>query len=159
MRKDEAKAGITLDPDRRAFATEREIYQQILTIAGIDTELISNESQYSAATLLTTFVPWILCQTNYFILKGVFPRLATPEQLEHDPIRTFGSLHRRLGLSHSRVGTTKDGQYTVNIGRLEKMRELLLKRGKIPKSRTHNANNNIYTSSVRSTNVAHLQQE
>jgi hypothetical protein len=139
MRKDEAKAGITLDPDRRAFATEREIYQQILTIAGVDTELISNNSQYSAETLLTVFVPWIL--SNYLVLKGIFPRLATPEQIENDPIRVFGSLLRRLGLSHSRVGTTKDGQYMVNVGRLEKMKELLLKRGKIPKSRTHNANN------------------
>jgi hypothetical protein len=149
LRTDEAKAGITLDPDRRAFATERQAYRQILAFGGINTELISDESHYSAQTLLTTFVPWIVSQ--YLVLKGIFPRLASPQAIERDPVRVFGTLLRKLGLSHHRVGDSKNGQYMVDIGRLENIRELLLKRGKIPNNQTNNAYKNIYAPCVKPT--------
>lgn len=129
MRKDETKADIELEPDKRAFATEREVYQQILTFAGINTELISDEIPYSADHLLETFVPWILA--NYMNVKGIFKRLATSEQIEKDPVRTFGTLLKRLGLSHHRPGR-HGTEYVINITELENRRELIIKRGKVP---------------------------
>jgi len=129
MRRDEVKAGIELSPDKRAFATEREAYQQILTFAGINTELISDEIPYSAEHLLETFVPWILA--NYRNVKGVFRRLAKPEQIQNDPVRVFGTMLKRLGLSHHRPGKHSD-HYLINLALLEKRRELIQKRGKTP---------------------------
>lgn len=131
MRKEETKTGIELEPDRRAFATEREAYQQILSFAGINTELIADESTYSAETLLNSFVPWIL--SRYWVLKGIFPRLARPEQIERDPVRVFGTMLGRLGLSQHRLGKHKqNAEYSINLAQLEKRRELIIKRGKIP---------------------------
>lgn len=129
MRRDEAKAGIELEPDKTPFATEREVYQQILSFAGINTELISDEIPYSAEHLLETFVPWILAK--YMVVKGVFKRLATSEQIEKNPVRTFGTLLKRLGLSHHRPGR-HGTEYVINITELEKRRELIVKRGKTP---------------------------
>jgi hypothetical protein len=148
--KTKSKVGINFYPNRRAFATERQAYKQILTFAGINTELISDESHYSAQTLLTTFVPWIVSQ--HLVIKGFFSRLASPEAIERDPVRVFGTLLKRLGLSHYRVGDSKNGQYMVDIGRLENIRELLLKRGKIPNNQTNNAYKNIYAPCVKPTN-------
>lgn len=128
MRRDEIKAGIELEEDKRAFATEREVYQQILSFAGINTELISDEIPYSADHLLETFVPWVLA--NYMNVKGIFKRLAKPEQIQNDPVRVFGTMLRRLGLSHHRPGKHSD-HYLINLALLEKRRELIQKRGKI----------------------------
>lgn len=149
MREDEIKAGIELSPDKRAFATEREVYQQILSFAGINTELISDEIPYSAEHLLETFVPWILAK--YMVVKGVFKRLATSEQIENNPVRTFGTLLKRLGLSQKRIGRATNAEYSINLIELEDRRELIIKRAKIPiksHSGTHDANNIIITSSV-----------
>lgn len=123
----------------RDFFTEREVYRKILGIAGINTELISDERKYSSKTLSETFVPWAI--SNYLVLKGIFPRLATPKQIENDPVRVFGSMLRHLGLCHLRVGTTKDGEYMIDVEGLKRKKELLVRRGKIPKSQTDNVNN------------------
>lgn len=129
MRRDEVKAGIELEPDKTPFAEEREAYQQILSFAGINTELISDEIPYSAEHLLETFVPWILA--NYMNVKGIFRRLAKPEQIQNDPVRVFGTMLKRLGLSHHRPGKHSD-HYLINLALLEKRRELIQKRGKTP---------------------------
>lgn len=146
MRKEEAKAGTMFDRDKRAFATEREAYRKIFAAADINTELITDQTTYSAETLLTTFVPWIL--QNYLVLKGIFPRLAKPEQIERDPIRTFGTLLKRLGLSQRKIGKNENAEYQVNTLRLEHVRKILIRRGRLRKEGTHNVYNNIITSSI-----------
>lgn len=129
MRKDEAEKGIVLDPDRRAFATEREAYRQILTIAGINTELISTNSRYSAEILLETFVPWVL--SNYLVMKGIFKRLPSEKAIKRDPVRVFGTLLKRLGLSQKSIGRNEAGQYCVDPDKLDKSRKIIIKRGQI----------------------------
>lgn len=149
MRKNEAKAGIELERDKKAFATERETYSKILTIAGVSTELTADGSRYSAETLLETLVPWIL--SNYLVLKGIFPRLAKPEQIERDPVRVFGSLLNRLGLSHHRIGNRENAEYSIKLAELEKRREVVLRRGKVlikPRGVTDDVYNIITTLSV-----------
>lgn len=128
MREEEQKQGIVLEPDKRDFAVEREVYRKILGVVGLNGELIADESRYSAETLRKTFLPWFL--SNYMEMKGIFKRLATPKQIENDPVRVLGTLLKRLGLSHHRPG--KHGaEYTINLAQLEKQKEIVIKRGKL----------------------------
>lgn len=155
LRENELKAGIDLLPDKRNFAVERELYQKILACAGIDLKLNTNIIKlfrYTADDLRETYVPFI--ESHYLILKGVIPRLPKIDGIKRDPVRTFGTLLKRIGLKQTAIGSNENGQYCVDINSLTSVKAIIAKRGKVPTisgKTTHNkrdnANNILNTSS------------
>lgn len=155
LRENELKAGIDLLPDKRNFAVEREVYQKILACAGIDLKLNTNvisPLRYTADDLRETFVPFM--QSHYLIVKGVVPRLPTIDAIKSDPIRTFGTLLKRIGLKQTKIGRNENNQYCVDINSLTSVKAIIIKRGKVPlisskhtANGKHAANNILNTSS------------
>lgn len=155
LRENELKAGIDLLPDKRNFAVEREVYQKILACAGIDLKLNTNvisPLRYTADDLRETFVPFM--QSHYLIVKGVVPRLPTIDAIKSDPIRTFGTLLKRIGLKQTKIGRNENNQYCVDINSLTSVKTIIIKRGKVPlisskhtANGKHAANNILNTSS------------
>jgi hypothetical protein len=155
LRENELKAGIDLLPDKRNFAVERELYQKILACAGIDLKLNTNvisPLRYTADDLRETFVPFM--QSHYLIVKGVVPRLPTIDAIKSDPVRTFGTLLKRIGLKQTKIGRNENNQYCVDINSLTSVKTIIIKRGKVPLISSkhtvngkHAANNILNTSS------------
>ncbi|MBL8192632.1 MAG: hypothetical protein JNM06_02330 [Blastocatellia bacterium] len=155
LRENEIKAGIDLLPDKRNFAVERELYQKLLACAGIDLKLntnITSQFKYGANDLRETFVPFI--QSHYLIIKGVIPRLPTIDAIKSDPVRTFGTLIKRIGLKQTKTGRNENNQYCVDINSLTSVKTIIIKRGKVSSIASkhtangkHAANNILNTSS------------
>ncbi|MFY9225070.1 MAG: plasmid replication protein, CyRepA1 family, partial [Blastocatellia bacterium] len=125
LRENELKAGIDLLPDKRNFAVERELYQKLLACAGIDLKLNTNIIKlfrYTADDLRERYVPFI--ESHYLILKGVIPRLPKIDGIKRDPVRTFGTLLKRIGLKQTAIGSNENGQYCVDINSLTSVKTI-----------------------------------
>ncbi|MFY9224228.1 MAG: plasmid replication protein, CyRepA1 family [Blastocatellia bacterium] len=154
LRENELKAGIDLLPDKRNFAVERELYQKLLACAGIDLKLNTNvisPLRYTADDLRETFVPYV--SSHYLILKGVIPRLPKIGAVRSDPIRTFGTLLKRIGLKQVKIGRNENNQYCVDINSLTSVKTIIIRRGKVSTISSkntangkHNTNNILNTS-------------
>lgn len=137
LREKEFNAGVKLDPDRRKFAVERELYKFCLDFLGLKLFDDKGEKikfyQLKARNYtrfdMTPFVDFL--KERWIALKGVFQGLPKIESVEKDPVKMFGTFLKKIGILQKRIRTTQ-GEYQIDFLSVEYIQNLVFNRVKIP---------------------------
>lgn len=113
---------------KKLFAT-RELYRQVLTIAGVNLQTLQPTGVIYNSTngVLEPLQNFLLAKQD--ALAG----LINIRHIKDNPVKLVGIILNKMGIKHQLVSKShKNREYVIKISTLEEMKDHLLKRGTLP---------------------------